>query len=784
MVKLARYLALAFCLCVVAAAYGQALPYGVLHNFGGTADDGYNPNSGVTVDAAGNEYGTTDYGGANGYGMIWEITAGGVYEDRHDFGGTSTDGQDPSAGVTVDSYGNLYGAAAEGGAYQDGMVWEITSAGVYKDLYDFGGTSGDGVSPSENVTVDSSGNLYGTTDSGGAYNRGTVWEIPAGGAYAIRHSFGAGHDGYLPEASVTVDSSGNLYGTANNGGANSSINEGFGGGMVWEITTSGTYKDIHDFGSGTDGLAPDCNVLIDSYGNLYGTTLGGGAHTSVHGGAGGGMVWEITASGTYKDIHDFGASGDGWYPSAGVSIDYSGNLYGTTTYGGANASLNAGWGGGIVWEITPNGYRDIHDFGAGDDGYSPYSNVTVDAYGNLYGVTPDGGEYSDGQGVVGGVVWAMTQLTNLTVSPTSVVGGYTSQGTVTIAVPAPAEGTTVLLYSLSSVASVPSYVVVQPNQTTATFSITTTAPASTVSAPIEAVSGPVHEKAYLTVQAASLSALTLSPATVVGGNNSSGAVILNGPAPSGGLIVKLSSSSTYATVPSSVTVPQGQVGATFTVATLPYSGVYKPVITARAGTASETATLTVDPAAISALTLNPPAVVGGSSSTGTVTLSGPAPSGGLVVTLSSTSADATVPSSVKVLANQASATFTVNTISYHGNVKATITGRAGGATESAVLTIYAPTLIGLSLNPYFVVGGNSSVGTVTLSGPAPSGGVVVSLRSSSTYATLPVSVTVAAGSSSATFTISTLHYSGIYKPIITATFGSAVDEAVLEVTPN
>src|SRR6266850_5724354 len=269
----------------------------------------------------------------------------------------------------------------------------------------------------------------------------------------------------------------------------------------------------------------------------------------------------------------------------------------------------------------------------------------------------------------------------------------------------------------------------------------------------------------------SLSSLSLNPTSVVGGAQSStGTVTLSGAAPSGGAIVAFSSNNTTAArVPSSVTVAAGATSATFTVSTSAVAASTTVTISGTYGGVTRSASLTVTPAAppaptLSSLSLNPTNVVGGvQSSTGAVTLSGPAPTGGAIVALSSNNTTAArVPSSVTVAAGATSATFTVSTSAVTASTTVTISAAYGGTTRSASLTVTpaappAPTLSSLSLNPTSVVGGmQSSTGTVTLSGPAPAGGAVVALSSSNTGAArVPSSVIIPAGATSATFTVNT-----------------------------
>jgi hypothetical protein len=265
----------------------------------------------------------------------------------------------------------------------------------------------------------------------------------------------------------------------------------------------------------------------------------------------------------------------------------------------------------------------------------------------------------------------------------------------------------------------------------------------------------------------SLSSLSLNPTSVMGGNSSTGTVTLSGAAPSGGAQVTLSSSNTTAAnVPSSVTVAAGATSASFTVSTSAVAASTTVTISASYRSATRSASLTVMPApppppTLSSLSLNPTSVTGGNSSTGTVTLSGSAPAGGAQVTLSSSNtAAARVPSSVTVAAGATSATFTVSTSAVATSTAVTIFATYSGATRSVSLTVTPappppPTLASLTLNPASVFGGQSSTGTVTLTGPAPAGGAQVFLSSDNGAASVPSSVTVPAGATSATFTVNT-----------------------------
>ncbi len=348
-------------------------------------------------------------------------------------------------------------------------------------------------------------------------------------------------------------------------------------------------------------------------------------------------------------------------------------------------------------------------------------------------------------------------LTSVAVSPTSVIGGTPSTGTVRLDGPAPAGGAQVVLSSTNpSAAQVPANVTVSAGATSATFTVTTTPVVADSPLTISATYGRART-ASLTVTAATLSSVALNPTSVMGGTSSTGTVTLTGPAPAVGALVTLSSSAPAAAqTPASVSVPAGATTATFNVATSPVATTTTATISGVRGT-TRTANLTVTAATLTSVTVNPASVIGGTSSTGTVTLSGPAPATGAVVTLSSNNtAAAQVPASVTIPANATTATFTVTTNPIATNTSPTVSAVYHGTTKTAVLSITAPVLQSLSLNPTTVRGGTTSTGTVTLNGRAPAGGAVVTLSSDlTTVATVPASVTVASGNTTATFTVTT-----------------------------
>jgi hypothetical protein len=375
-------------------------------------------------------------------------------------------------------------------------------------------------------------------------------------------------------------------------------------------------------------------------------------------------------------------------------------------------------------------------------------------------------------------------LSSVTLNPSSVAGGTSSTGTVTLSSAAPTGGAVVALSSNNAAATVPASVTVAASATTATFTVTTVAVGSPASATITGTYSGGTQTGTLTVNPPVVSSVTVNPTAVTGGTSSTGTVTLGSAAPTGGLSVTLSSNNAAVTVPASVTVAAGATTATFTVTTTAVASTASATISATFNGGTQTATLTVNPPGVSSVTLNPTSVTGGTSSTGTVTLSSAAPTGGAVVTLSSNNAAATVPASVTVAANATTATFTVTTIAVGSPASATISGTYTGATQTATLTVNPPVVSSVGLNPTSVTGGSPSTGTVTLGSAAPTGGLSVGLSSNSTSATVPASVTVAAGATTATFSVTTTTVTSTTTATISATFNGGTQTAALTINPS
>lgn len=386
----------ALLLCLALGAAARAQKEELLYSFSGGADGNY-PRSGLLRDSKGNLYGTTYFGGASGAGTVFEITADGTQTVIYSF----TDGADggyPVAGLVRDSNGNLYGTTLGGGAFQDyGSVFELspehaggcavgTNTGndwCETVLYSFAGQP-DGANPWGGLIRTGNGNIYGTTFYGGADGNGTVFEITAGGVEKVLHSFTGGADGESPVGGLVMGKGG-IYGVASAGGKGCAS----GCGTLFRVTTKGMFTLVHTFmGDLSDGAFPFGSLIKDSSNNLYGTTWEGGEHSV-------GTVFEMSEAGVETVLYSFNnGGGDGVYPYAGLVRDPKGNLYGTTYEGGSSDS-------GAVFELTAAGVETVlYSFvGPPGDGDLPYLGSLVrDSKGNLYGTTTYGG--ADNAGTV------------------------------------------------------------------------------------------------------------------------------------------------------------------------------------------------------------------------------------------------------------------------------------------------------------------------------------------------------------------------------------------------
>jgi uncharacterized repeat protein (TIGR03803 family) len=374
---------------LAAAPAGQARTYKVLYNFTGGSDGAYPYYGSLVQDKSGNLYGTTYQGGSYGCGTVFKLTKSGTESVLHTFT-CGSDGAYPLGGLAL-SGSTLYGTAANGGDYGYGVVFELnTKTGAQTVLYSFR-SAPDGNYPWAVLVRDKKGNLYGTTYYGGSSDYGAVFEVvPKTKKETVLHSFDYS-DGKNPFSGLTLNPTGKiLYGTAEEGGSSGSGCGGYGCGVVFSLTIkSATYTVLYNFTGSSDGGEPWGTLALDPNGNLYGTTAAYGAQ-------GNGTVFEVVPK-TKKEtvLYSFTGGVDGGTPWGGVMRDKKGNLYGTTILGGANsygtafelakgtesvlhsfddsdgeyphagllqdskgdlygtAATGGSYGYGVVWEITP-----------------------------------------------------------------------------------------------------------------------------------------------------------------------------------------------------------------------------------------------------------------------------------------------------------------------------------------------------------------------------------------------------------------------------------------------
>jgi len=366
----------------------------VLWNFKGNSD-GSGPWSNYFIsDAKGNLYAATAAGGTYGAGTVFMLTPAGKETILYEFKGQSNgDGNGPHGHLTFDAKGNIYGTTQSGGTNGTGTVYELSpkSGGGWKEkvIYTFSAAGADGADPSAGMTIAADGTMYSTTPDGGAFGAGTVFSLKKtskGWKQTVIQNLNGSSNGGYPYEGLMMDAAGNLYGAAPTGGAS-------GQGVIYRLSRTKTGwadKVLHSFtnqngdGSGLYWI----DLISDTSGNIYGATSFGGTNST-------GMVWELVYSETKKSysesiLYEFGASGsgDGNNPYGGLAMDSEGNLYGTTLYGGTSNI-------GTSYKLTKDGktWKEtiLHTFAGANDGAQSTGNPYIDAKGRVYGMTETGG---------------------------------------------------------------------------------------------------------------------------------------------------------------------------------------------------------------------------------------------------------------------------------------------------------------------------------------------------------------------------------------------------------
>jgi uncharacterized repeat protein (TIGR03803 family) len=347
-----------------------------LYSFSG-GPDGANPNA-LVPGANGLFYGTTQNGGTNGYGTIFQLqlAPNGAPTNLYSFTGAG-DGAFPVAGLVPGADGNFYGSASVGGTGGDwGTIFKITPGGTFSSIYSFTGVA-DGGFPYAELVQGTDGNFYGTTLEGGiSKGWGTVFEITPDGLLNSLHSFTGGADGGSPEAALVQGVDGRLYGTTSEGGT--------GSGTVFAISTNGALVTLYSFTGVSDGGFPYAGVIQAGDRNLYGTTAYGGQY-------GNGTIFKITTNGALTTLYSFTGGSDGSSPVAALIQASDGNLYGTTAYGGGAYGDD-----GTVFQITTNGTLTTLGWFNGANGANPQAPLVEGMDDNLYGVAQNGGPSDNG----------------------------------------------------------------------------------------------------------------------------------------------------------------------------------------------------------------------------------------------------------------------------------------------------------------------------------------------------------------------------------------------------
>ncbi len=392
--------------------------------------DGAGPETPLVADNSGNLYGTTHNGGSincrggGGCGTVFELAADGTETVLHSFcveDVSCTDGAFPGFPLILDKSGNLYGTTSEGGAHGYGTVFRLAPDGKETVLHSFCDQDGcaDGADPSGGVVMDRSGNLYGTTETGGTggtscnqYGCGTVFRITPDGKEKVLYSFCSQDgcaDGAYPLDGVVMDHNRNLYGTTYYGGANNSNCSGSGYffcGTVFKVDPASAETVLYSFcakANCADGVGPQVGVVLDGYGNLYGTTPSGGNLSQncpiFNGGyeGGCGTVFEVRPDSTETVLYAFcpeGSCSDGAYPLAGVALKSAKDgliLYGTTEFGGDQ-------GYGTVFSLSSGKEKVLHSLCSLPncaDGTFPQAGVIIDR-GSFIGAVSTGGIHRGG----------------------------------------------------------------------------------------------------------------------------------------------------------------------------------------------------------------------------------------------------------------------------------------------------------------------------------------------------------------------------------------------------
>jgi uncharacterized repeat protein (TIGR03803 family) len=763
----------------------EAQTYEKLHSFTGTPD-GAAPIASLIQATGGLFYGTTRDGGANSCGTVFTTDGSSVPTILHSF--TDAEGCHPAAALLQANDGLFYGMAGDGGAYGGGTLFRMNSIGEVTVLHDFGDplVDHDGTLPYYGLIQASDGFFYGTTVYGGAFGWGSVFRTRGTAEYEVLHSFGAStfeagpvfgalfSPGYIPPSVGASPSSpllqasdGTFFGmTAFGGNPNGDSTPAddpyfrVPGGTIFQLTpptgTNSQWNVSYRFNfmvGGGNGDTPFGGLIQTSPTTFYGTTSSFAGVFSTADAEWAGTIFQLDTSadlGGLYTVYQFSGPPsfpDGAVPFGALMLAGDGNLYGT-------ASAAGPLGDGVVFRMDAAGQVTLlhafdHHATDGDAGAQPNAALIQGIDGNIYGTTAGTTPFGLGNSpgtlfrliirqdqtitfgalankTIGDADFLVTATASSSLKVTFAPSGnctmsgdtvhLTGAGDCTVTAsqagdayynPAPSVPRSFTVAKLTATLALsnlsqsfdgnPKSVTVTTSPAglsgvSITYNGSTIAPTASGSyAVVASLTNDTYQATNATgtlVISIPAATLSLSPVSVTGGTTSTATVTLASPAPNGGAVVSLASSAPgAATVPATVLIMKGKTTKTFTVTTFAVATVTPVNISASYAGTTATSPLTVNPAALSALTLNPLGVKGGVSSTAKVTLNGPAPAGGLLVTLTSSKPSVAASTSVTVPAGSSSATVPITTFAVTANTTVNITATGGGVSKSSTLTV-------------------------------------------------------------------------------------------------
>ena len=667
-------------------SHAQGVPgvvFKSLYAFQGGPSDAGSSRGGLTVGADGNLYGTGIDGGPNNYGAVFVSTPSGAESVLHFMNGMSDGSDSHRAGLVLDSDGNFLGLNGTGGDATNtggnGTLFQVTPDGNFSVISAFTDGGGQGLGT---LIPNSSGSYYGLL---GGYS--TIEEVTESGALTPIYTFTTAQGGG-PNNPLVIGPDGNLYGTTYNGGKNNT-------GTIFQVTPSGSYKLLYSFTQAydnnpnhksyfinMDGQNPMTGLVVGPDGQLYGSTPNGGVNDE-------GTLFKITTAGKFTLLYANGNSnGDSGAYAEPMILGSDGNLYGTGTVDTSNS-------GGTVFQLTSSGVCTILHTFQPIAASSPYVNVDgavpesplVESSGILYGVTSLAGPYTEG--TLFSLIVPSLKGISLGLSPTRLVGGNSTTGTVTIPTAAPSGGSVIKLTSSNtSVASVPTSVVIPAGDVSATFNATSTAVSSYSPVKIKATYNSASVTQTLDVtQGSDLSSIALSPNESMGGvTTTMNQVALQSNATADTVVTLTSTNPSIASISSSVTVKAGTSSQTFPITFEKTTSQQKAFVTATLNGVSQVAQIIVDKyqASIRSINLSPETVQGGTTTTANrVYITNSDASASVINFYTSNPSLTEVPRQITIAQGVSSHAFTIETKPVTKTTYVTISATYGSSSTSA-----------------------------------------------------------------------------------------------------